>query len=598
MSVANNRSFVKFVGLIFIWINCVRAANESQCSNELFVLANGPSKASTYTACIVNGVRFVVHSRDVGRTTQNSGVSTTGLDGTKYYGLLEEILELTYISGYRVVLFRCKWFRTDNQQCCVTKNNITSISTQTEWFVEDQYILATQAKQVFYLDDPSKSRQRGESSQNYWKVVQEVNHRKIWDRDIVVEDDEDDVVHDSNSSDLSLCAELDHLTYTSLSIGQSIEVEDIPSSKDKEEDFIHDSEEDIDDNDEEDSDSEQECEQHNSVARGHGGDTGGDPPPSGNWLPPSGNCGGGGSKKGRGPARNVEMRALWKKNGYRHLPIEFDALDGTWMPIGPNGDYFKSFVGNLMKDLPLYYERWDKVPTEVRMPILPKIQVQREMVSKKRGVMQSEQLRQIPPPDMSLDEWSKYMDFFCDDKVVRRSQVNKEVRAKQVNTSLQGRTSFTEYRHRLRDPVTMEPPSLIDQYAQHRSRDGVFTDETFAENHRRMVFMRDAQVGSQNPMTEREILANVLGERRGHVRGVGKKVGSSSSSTTQSTAQSSPMTRLYTQAEVDAKMEKMKKKLRSSSDKKHKAVYEALRRAGIPVDEPDDDEETSDDSDD
>ncbi|KAJ9535763.1 hypothetical protein OSB04_un001077 [Centaurea solstitialis] len=211
-------------------INCIRAANESQCS----------------------------------RTTQNNGVSTTGPVGTKYYGLLEEILELTYISGYRVVLFRCKWFKTDTPQRCVTKNNITSISTQTEWFVEDQYILATQANQVFYLDDPSKVRQRGESSQHCWKVVQEVNHRKIWDRDIIAEDDED-VIHDSNSSDLSLCAELDHLTYTTLSTGQSTEVEHVPSPKDKEEDVIHDSDDDIDDYDDEDSnsDSEQECEPHN-----------------------------------------------------------------------------------------------------------------------------------------------------------------------------------------------------------------------------------------------------------------------------------------------------------------------------------------------
>ncbi|KAJ9542758.1 hypothetical protein OSB04_029264 [Centaurea solstitialis] len=50
----------------------------------------------------------------------------------------------------------------------------------------------------------------------------------------------------------------------------------------------------------------------------------------------------------------------------------------------------------------------------------------------------------------------------------------------------------------------------------------------------------------------------------------------------------------YSRTEVDAKMEKMAKKLRSS-DKKHRAVYEALRRAGIPVDVPNDDEGTSDD---
>lgn len=225
-------------------------------------MANGPNHVTAYTACIVNSVRFVVHSRDLGRTTQNSGISTTGPDGTKYYGLLEEILELTYISGYRVVLFRCKWFKTDNQQRCVTKNNITSISTQTEWFKEDQFILATQVNQVFYLDDPSKS-------QHYWKVVQEVNHRKIWDRDIIAEDDEQDVIHESNSSDLSLSADLDRLTYTSLSIGQSTEVEHISTQAREEIDSDDDSDDAnnddnvIDDYDSEDLDSDNECEQHN-----------------------------------------------------------------------------------------------------------------------------------------------------------------------------------------------------------------------------------------------------------------------------------------------------------------------------------------------
>ncbi|GJS78901.1 reverse transcriptase domain-containing protein [Tanacetum coccineum] len=59
--------------------------------------------ACTYPACIVNGVKFVVHERDILHTTQCSGVSTPGLDGEMYYGQLEEILELTYI-GHRKLI--------------------------------------------------------------------------------------------------------------------------------------------------------------------------------------------------------------------------------------------------------------------------------------------------------------------------------------------------------------------------------------------------------------------------------------------------------------------------------------------------------------
>ena len=80
---------------------------------ELSVLAMGSQmNAYSYTACIVNGVRFMVLSRDTQRTTQNSGVLAVGEKGEKYYGQLEEIIELRYTHDYSTVLFRCKWFDT------------------------------------------------------------------------------------------------------------------------------------------------------------------------------------------------------------------------------------------------------------------------------------------------------------------------------------------------------------------------------------------------------------------------------------------------------------------------------------------------------
>nr|XP_043619647.1 uncharacterized protein LOC122591444 [Erigeron canadensis] len=238
-------------------INRQRADDESSVSNELLALANGPRLANSYTACIVNGVRLVVLSRDSHRTTQNSGVSTTGPDDTNYYGQLEDILELGYLDCYKVVLFRCKWFKTNNIKLCVTKNNITSISTQTEWFTNDQYILATQAEQVFYLNEPSKGGQRGQSN-NYWKVVQEVNHRKIRDRDIVMENNDNDIIHGNTWSDFSLSADLENLSYGGLSIDKPTEVdemdneayeEDTEDSEDSDEENAMDTSDDDDDDD-------------------------------------------------------------------------------------------------------------------------------------------------------------------------------------------------------------------------------------------------------------------------------------------------------------------------------------------------------------
>ncbi|KAD7478319.1 hypothetical protein E3N88_01455 [Mikania micrantha] len=137
-------------------------SNTSSCissSDELKALAHGPLNAYLYTACIVNGVRFVVHNRDVRRTTQNSGVVTIGEDKTPFYGQLEEIIEMNYLH-------------------------------------------ATQAKQVFYLQDPSRTT-------GNWRVVEDVHHRKLWDHPSMSVVNEIDILHDTQSSDYNLVVDDD-----------------------------------------------------------------------------------------------------------------------------------------------------------------------------------------------------------------------------------------------------------------------------------------------------------------------------------------------------------------------------------------------------
>ncbi|GKE19952.1 hypothetical protein Tco_1431464 [Tanacetum coccineum] len=63
-------------------------------TSELFALACGPTLTPiSVNSCVVNGVEFVVHSRDERRTTQNNGIcSPGGKDREIYYGQLQEIL--------------------------------------------------------------------------------------------------------------------------------------------------------------------------------------------------------------------------------------------------------------------------------------------------------------------------------------------------------------------------------------------------------------------------------------------------------------------------------------------------------------------------
>nr|GFC69364.1 hypothetical protein [Tanacetum cinerariifolium] len=131
--------------------------SEVSTISELFALACGPTWTPiSINSCVVDGVRYVVHSRDERRITQNSGICSPGPDGEMYYGQLQEIIEFKYLL-FKVLLFRVKWFDTRNQgrkfKRLVLRNNMTQIDTRAESFKDDQYILVTQVKQVFYLED-------------------------------------------------------------------------------------------------------------------------------------------------------------------------------------------------------------------------------------------------------------------------------------------------------------------------------------------------------------------------------------------------------------------------------------------------------------
>ena len=82
---------------------------------DLLSLSRGPMTNTTcFSGFDTHGYRFRIESLDRNRCTQNSGVaviSEENMDGdhADYYGVLTEILELQFLGGRRVPLFRCKW---------------------------------------------------------------------------------------------------------------------------------------------------------------------------------------------------------------------------------------------------------------------------------------------------------------------------------------------------------------------------------------------------------------------------------------------------------------------------------------------------------
>ncbi|KAJ9561926.1 hypothetical protein OSB04_007086 [Centaurea solstitialis] len=141
---------------------------DQRITNELRVLANGPVEiVNKYKGFIVNGYRF--HTKEVERKkkTQNSGVvleaKTSSFSSARdnnpvvgdvtYYGVLNDIIELEYSVGKKVVLFKCDWI-SNGKRKREDENGFTLLNFQGSKPNNEPFILACQAQQVFYVADP------------------------------------------------------------------------------------------------------------------------------------------------------------------------------------------------------------------------------------------------------------------------------------------------------------------------------------------------------------------------------------------------------------------------------------------------------------
>ncbi|GJS73974.1 hypothetical protein Tco_0706815 [Tanacetum coccineum] len=419
-------------------------------SGELFALAYGPTPSPiSVNSCVVNGVRFVVHTHDERWTTQNNGICSSGKkDGEMYYGQLEEILEFSYMS-FKVVLFRVKWFDTSNEglkiKRFVIRNNITQIWAHGESFKDDQYILATQVKQVFYLEDMARRPLD-------WKVVQDVNHKKFLNGGVIMVEDDHDVIHFNNSSYLALSTSLDDLDFAILNIdGQSIDVDAPPDiiDVDKDYDLIDDKDalpRDLAGSDDEylANDDDDDVVMSVDVARGHDGDSGVDdrPPPR---KIPTGCRGELENPKGEAgkPADSIPAGkpGTSDRQGVPHkIPLEWKA--------GVIGNIRSQFDLTPHMQSPL----WQKISNGIEQH-LAKIYTenksslkQEHWVLKPDGTRDVKGIRSRRPANITPTDWDQQIAFWQDSKNATRAAQNARNRAKSKVICRQGSRSLAVLR--------------------------------------------------------------------------------------------------------------------------------------------------------
>ena len=71
-----------------------------------------------------------------------------------FYGVVTDIFELDYLTQRRVVLFKCEWFDLNSRKSSIhIDGDIISVNVSRTWYENDSYVLACQAKHIFYVND-------------------------------------------------------------------------------------------------------------------------------------------------------------------------------------------------------------------------------------------------------------------------------------------------------------------------------------------------------------------------------------------------------------------------------------------------------------
>ncbi|CAI0559258.1 unnamed protein product, partial [Linum tenue] len=135
--------------------------NKSKTLDDLLALSRGPAQTvKSYTGYVLNGYRFHTKDHDKNLRTQNSGVIVVGDDGVdvnaiNYYGVLREVIELQFLGGRSLALFRCDWCDVYDKTkgLKVDEHGFVSVNLSRMLKTNEPFVLASQVSQVFYVED-------------------------------------------------------------------------------------------------------------------------------------------------------------------------------------------------------------------------------------------------------------------------------------------------------------------------------------------------------------------------------------------------------------------------------------------------------------
>ncbi|GJX07066.1 retrotransposon gag domain, retroviral aspartyl protease [Tanacetum coccineum] len=379
----------------------------------------------------VNGCEVCRTRRDERRNTQNSGICLPGPDEEMYYGQLEQILEFSYLS-FKTVLFRVKWFDTSKKGHVDVPPDIIDVVDEDDDIIDEEDPIP---HDLADSDDEDLANLDIDDGVNVMSAdVARCNTPKIGSQRNVFPGAllHNTIAQVMRERPLSSTGAETELTSNSLQPKMSPD-----------------------------------------VARGHGDDGGDDDRPPPYQIPNRGkgtrkpNLGGrrAGMLHTRQETRNLGLKAITDKNG--PVPIRFEFGDReTLMPLDEHAAHWANYLGELVREFPLHYPSWRKMPPERKAGVIAKIGTQfdlrphmesghwpqiyagiqqplqkiyngkkvalkeRHWVPDEDGTYDVKRIRRGRPSHISKVDWDAQIAFWNDPKNLARAAQNKQNRAK------------------------------------------------------------------------------------------------------------------------------------------------------------------------
>nr|GEV53031.1 hypothetical protein [Tanacetum cinerariifolium] len=168
-------------------VGTIRRKDVTPTNDDFEQLGYRLRRVLQYQGYDINRYTFYTKQQDDKSTVQNSEVTliATTTDSSRmtiakylYYGVVEDIWELDYTS-FVIPLLKCKWVN-NTRGVKVDSDGFTCVNLSTNGYLSDPFILAKQATQVFYVEDPKYKR---------WHIVLQSKQSIVGIDDVVDEDE-------------------------------------------------------------------------------------------------------------------------------------------------------------------------------------------------------------------------------------------------------------------------------------------------------------------------------------------------------------------------------------------------------------------------